>query len=225
MPLQARPLLRHIHRLVSHPAVDPGTDAELLGRFVGQQDESAFAALVSRHAPMVLGVCRRVLRDPHQAEDALQAVFLVLARKAAAVRPPDRLAAWLYGIARQVALNALRGEARRRQREARAGQAAGAVASGNPLDELTAREWLAAVDEEVQRLPETFRLPVILCCLEGKTQEEAARQLGWTPGSVKGRLERGRARLHARLVKRGLFLSVALAAIEIARGGARASVP
>jgi RNA polymerase sigma factor (sigma-70 family) len=225
MPVRAEPLLRHIHRLVSHPDADPGSDAELLGRFVGQRDEQAFAVLVSRHAPLVLGVCRRVLRDAHQAEDALQAVFLVLARKAAAVRPPDRLAAWLYGVARQVALNALRGEARRRQREGRAGRAACPQAARDPLDEMTARELLAALDEEVQRLPETFRLPVILCCLEGKTQEEAARQLGWTLGSVKGRLERGRARLHARLVKRGLSLAVALAALEIARGSGRAGVP
>jgi RNA polymerase sigma factor (sigma-70 family) len=218
-------LLRHIRRLVAQPDADPGSDADLLGRFVRQRDERAFAALVSRHSPMVLGVCRRVLRDPHQAEDALQAVFLVLARKAAAVRPPDRLAAWLYGVAHQVALNALRGEARRRRREAQAGGTARPPAPPDPLDEMTARELLAALDEEVRRLPETFRLPVILCCLEGKTQEEAARQLGWTPGSLKGRLERGRARLHARLVRRGLSLALALAALEVARGGVRAGVP
>jgi RNA polymerase sigma factor (sigma-70 family) len=218
-------LLRHIRRLVSPPDADPGSDANLLGRFVRQRDERAFAVLVGRHAPMVLGVCRRVLRDPQQAEDALQAVFLVLTRKAAAVRPPDRLAAWLYGVAHQVALNALRGEIRRRQREARAARPVRPPASRDPLDEMTARELLAALDEEVQRLPEAYRLAVILCCLEGKTQEEAARQLGWTPGSVKGRLERGRARLHARLVHRGLSLAVALAALEVARGSVRAGVP
>jgi RNA polymerase sigma factor (sigma-70 family) len=218
-------LLRHIHRLASHPDADPGTDADLLSRFVRQRDERAFAALVSRHGPMVLGVCRRVLRDPHQAEDAFQAVFLILARKAAAVRPPDRLAAWLHGVARQVALNARRGEVRRRRREASAGRPARPPEAPDPLDEMTARELLAALDEDVRRLPETFRLPVLLCCLEGKTQEEAARQLGWTPGSVKGRLERGRARLHARLVKRGLSLALTLAALEVARGGARAGVP
>src|SRR5581483_3470274 len=101
---------------------------------------------------------------------------------------------------RRVAGNALRGEARRRRREEVAGQAMRSPASRDSFDELTARELLAALDAEVQRLPETYRLPVLLCCLEGKTQEEAARQLGWTAGSVKGRLERGRARLHARLV-------------------------
>jgi RNA polymerase sigma factor (sigma-70 family) len=225
MPVRPEPLLRrHIQRLVSRPEADPGTDAELLGRFIQQQDERAFAALVSRHAPMVLGVCRRVLRDRHRAEDAAQAAFLILARKAAAVRPPDRLTAFLYGVARQVALNARRGDARRRQREACVSRPAPPGALRDPLDELTARELLSALDEEVQRLPETFRLPVILCCLEGKTQEEAARQLGWTPGSVKGRLERGRARLHARLVQRGLSLAAALAALEIARGSVRAGL-
>lgn len=222
MPVQVEPLLRHIHRLVSHPDAFPGTDGELLGRFLQHQDECAFAALVARHAPMVLGVCRRVLRDRHQAEDAVQAVFLLLARKAAAVRPVDRLAAWLYGVARRVAGNALRGEARRRRREEVAGQAMRSPASRDSFDELTARELLAALDAEVQRLPETYRLPVLLCCLEGKTQEEAARQLGWTAGSVKGRLERGRARLHARLVRRGLSLSAALGALEVARGSVQA---
>jgi RNA polymerase sigma factor (sigma-70 family) len=229
MPARVQPLLQHLRRLTSPPAADPGTDADLLGRFVRQHDESAFAALVSRHAPMVLGVCRRILRDTHQAEDAFQAVFLVLARKAATVRPRDRLAAWLHGVARQVALNARRGEARRRQREAHAGRPTRPPACHDPLDEMSARELLAAVDEEVQRLPEVLRLPVLLCGLEGKTLEEAARQLGWTPGSVKGRLERGRARLHARLharlVPRGLSLAVALTALEGVRGGARAGVP
>jgi RNA polymerase sigma factor (sigma-70 family) len=221
MPTRTDSLLRrHIRQLVAGPDADPGSDAELLERFVQRQEERAFAALVARHAPMVLGVCRRVLGDPHQAEDAAQAVFLVLARKAATVRPPDRLAAFLYGVARQVARNARRGDARRRRREAHAGQRA----PRDPLDELTARELLAALDEEVQRLPETFRLPVILCGLEGKTQEEAARQLGWTPGSLKGRLERGRARLHERLVRRGLSLAVVLATLEVARGSVRAGV-
>jgi RNA polymerase sigma factor (sigma-70 family) len=223
MPARAEHLRRHIHRLATSPDVEAVTDAELLGRFVEQRNERAFTALVSRHAPLVRGVCHRVLRDLHQVEDAVQAVFLILATKAGTVRPPDRLAAWLYGVARQVAANARRGEVRRQRREERAGRAARPPASCDPLDELTARELLAALDAEVQRLPEAFRLPVILCCLEGKSQEEAARQLGWTSGSVKGRLQRGRERLHARLVGRGLSLSAALAALEVARGGARAT--
>jgi RNA polymerase sigma factor (sigma-70 family) len=222
MPVQAELLLRQIHRLASRRDEQLDSDAELLGRFIELQDEPAFTALVTRHAPMVLGVCRRLLRDPHQAEDSAQAVLLILARKAGSVRPPDRLAAWLYGVARQVALNALRGKARRQRREKQAGQP---TPFRDPLDELTGRELLAALDEEVQRLPAVLRQPVILCCLEGKTQEEVARQLGWTPGSVKGRLERGRSRLHARLVKRGLSLSAALAMVEVSRGAGRAAVP
>src|SRR5207253_855040 len=112
--------LRHLRRLVSPPDPNPGSDAELLGRFVRARDEDAFAALVNRHGGLVRGVCRRVLRDPHRAEDAFQAVWLVLARKAASVRPAEGLAAWLYGVARLVARNALRGEGRRRSREAAA---------------------------------------------------------------------------------------------------------
>src|SRR5262249_60067813 len=99
-----------------------------------------------------------------------------------------------------------------------------AAAHPSPLDQLTARELLAALDDEVRRLPEVYRLPVLLCCLEGRSQEEAARQLGWTPGSIKGRLERGRARLQARLARRGLTLPAALAAVELARGPAPAAL-
>jgi RNA polymerase sigma factor (sigma-70 family) len=222
--MTARPdqLLRRLRRIVASPAADPGSDAALLDRFVRQRDEDAFAALVARHGPMVLGVCRRVLRDGHHAEDAFQATFLILARKAATIQPPERLAAWLHGVARQVALRSLRGEARRRGREVRSALASPASTPGDALDELTARELLRTFDEELQRLPEAYRLPLTLCALEGLTQEDAARRLGWTTGSVKGRLERGRARLHARLLRRGLTLAGALAAVEVSRSAAPA---
>jgi RNA polymerase sigma factor (sigma-70 family) len=219
--MAARPdLLRRLRRLAV-PA-DPASDAALLDRFVRRRDEDAFAALVSRHGPMVLGVCRRVLHHGQDAEDAFQAAFLVLARKAATIHRPERLAAWLHGVARQVALRLLRREARRRAREVRGALAAQGRAAGDPLDEITARELLAIFDEELQRLPEAYRLPLTLCALEGLTQEEAARRLGWTVGSVRGRLERGRARLHARLSRRGLTLTTALAGVELSRGGASA---
>src|SRR5205807_2283959 len=117
-----------------------------------------------------------------------------------------------------LALMSRRDRARRLGRQARALRASPPRAHADPLDELSAREVLTLLDEEVERLPECYRLPVLLCCLEGKTQEEAARQLGWTPGSVKGRLERGRARLHARLAKRGLTLSAALGAVTVSQG-------
>src|SRR5262249_11822915 len=151
-------------------------------------------ALVARHGPMVARVCRRVLHDAHAADDACQAVFLVLARKASALRRPEALAAWLYGVAYRVAQKARAGQCRR---------AAGPLSAdpadprADPLAEVSVRELLAALDEEVQRLPEVYRLPVILCSLEGRSQEEAARLLGWSPGSLQGRLERGRKRLHA----------------------------
>jgi RNA polymerase sigma factor (sigma-70 family) len=211
-------LLRYLRRLT--PAAHPASDAALLERFVRCRDEDAFAALLSRHGPMVLGACRRVLGDAHAAEDVAQATFLVLARRAAAVRPPERLAAWLYGVARHLALKCRRADARRRGREAKAVRAA----SADPLAEVSARELLLILDAEVGRLPEVYRLPVLLCGLEGLSQEEAARRLGWSPGSVKGRLERGRARLHARLARRGLVPSAVLAAAEVARAGA-AGVP
>jgi RNA polymerase sigma factor (sigma-70 family) len=215
-------LLRQLRRIVSPADADPATDAALLGRFVWERDQDAFAALVARHGPMVQGVCRRVLHDTHHAEDAFQATFLVLARKAATVRPPDRLAGWLHGVARQVALRLLRGEVRRRHRETRSALSNPGTAPGEPLDELSARELLLIFDEEVQRLPEAYRLPLTLCSLEGLTQEEAARRLGWTAGAVKGRLERGRARLHMRLARRGLTLTGVLAAVEVSRGAAPA---
>jgi len=216
-------LLGHIRRLVTRPVSDPAADSVLLGRYIARRDEAAFAALVARYGPMVLGVCRRVLTDAHAAEDALQATFMVLARKAAAIRRPDALAGWLYGVARRVALKAQAASARRRLHEAQSLHPAPSDPRPDTLAELSARELLAILDEEVQRLPEVYRLPVILCCLEHRTQEEAARQLGWTPGSVKGRLERGKARLHERLARRGLALSAALAAVEVSRGVASAA--
>jgi RNA polymerase sigma factor (sigma-70 family) len=223
MATRSEQLLLRIRRLVSRPASPSDSDAALLGQFVGHHDQDAFATLVRRHGPLVLGVCHRVLGDAHAAEDAAQAVFLVLARKAATIRPPDRLAAWLHGVARHLASNARRADARRQRQQIRCARRALARPPDNPLDELTAHELLNILDEELQRLPEVDRLPLILCCLEGRTQDEAARQLGWTPGSVKGRLERGRAELHRRLVRRGVSLPATLLALEAVQGLSSAS--
>jgi RNA polymerase sigma factor (sigma-70 family) len=199
----------------------PIADAVLIERFARLGDEAAFAALVDRHGPMVLRVCRRVLGDAHTAEDAAQAAFLVLARKAGCLRRPEALVGWLYGVAYRVALKA------RARRPSQPGPLPPTLPAhhAGPLDELSAREWLALIDAEVQRLPETQRLVVVLCCLEGHTQEEAAQQLGWAPGAVKGRLERGRKRLHERLARRGLTLPAALAAVELVRGATAAALP
>jgi RNA polymerase sigma factor (sigma-70 family) len=218
MPARPEQLAQHLCRLAASSAASPDADAVLLEQFIARQDEDSFAALVRRHGPMVLGVCRRILNDAQDAEDACQAAFLVLARKAASVKPRHALSAWLYGVARRLALKG-RGVKARQTRLRRPLLLPPADPHPSPLDELSARELLAIFEEELQRLPATYRLPLILCCLEGRSQEEAAQQLGWTAGSVKGRLERGRARLHARLQRRGLTLVAALLAAEAARAG------
>jgi RNA polymerase sigma factor (sigma-70 family) len=185
----------------------PEADGELLHRFVADGDESAFAELLRRHGPMVLGVARRVLGDFHAAEDIFQATFLILARKAASVRRPEFLGAWLHNTAFRLAAKARRLDLHRQERlDSRPPRAA-----LDPLDEVSGRELLALLDAELQALPERYRLPLVLCCLEGLSQEEAARRLGWSPGSVKGRLERGRAQLRGRLARRGLMLPGVLA--------------
>jgi RNA polymerase sigma factor (sigma-70 family) len=191
-------------------------------RFVRQDDQGAFAELVRRHGPMVLDVCRRVLGESPAAEDAFQAAFLVLARKAGTLRNPGRLAAWLHGVARHAALHCRESEQSRQRRESRAARADAARTQPDPLEELSARELLLVVDEEVQRLPERYRLPLILCGLEGQGVPEAARQLGWSADCVRWRLARGRARLKARLARRGIALPAAAAALLLCPRGAGA---
>src|SRR5262245_3134576 len=205
--------------LESARTADPVPDAELLTRFRQSRDEAAFAQLAERHGPMVLGVCRRMLHDPHAAEDAFQATFLALARGAGRLRTAGSVAAWLYGAAVRVSLKARRTAARTRLAASRC---SGRVAP-DPLAEITARELVGVIDAELARLPEQFRAVVVLCCLEGLSQEEAARRLGWSAGSVKGRLERGRERLRQRLAGRGVTLSGGLGGILL--GEARAVVP
>jgi RNA polymerase sigma factor (sigma-70 family) len=217
------PLTRIVDRL-RRLSARPGDDADetLLNRFASLGDEDAFAAIMARHGPMVFNVCYRVLGDRHTAEDAFQATFLVLARKAGRLRRPGRLPAWLYGVAHRTALKA-RDTTARRLAWITPTEAPEPLDPGpDPLAALTARDLVRALEEEIQRLPGSYRLPVVLCCLEGLSQEEAARRLECTVGSVKGRLERGRAKLHARLVQRGLTLATTLAVVEASRGTARA---
>src|SRR5579884_3194310 len=156
-------VVQHIRRIVAAERSGALTDRELLDRFVGQRDEDAFAALVRRHGPLVFGVCRRVLHDAHDAEDACQAAFLVLARKAATVRDRNSLGSYLYGVAYRVASNLRREVARRRGREATAVDVPGPAAA-----DVTWRELRTVLDEELRRLPERFRAPLLLCYLEGK---------------------------------------------------------
>ncbi|HTU93908.1 MAG TPA: sigma-70 family RNA polymerase sigma factor, partial [Gemmataceae bacterium] len=199
-------LLSELYRLTSPP---PG-DAELLWRWVEHRDEDAFAALVARHGRMVHGVCRRILGNSHDAEDAFQAVFLTLARKAAGLRHPEALPGWLHGVAVRLACKAR--AARRRCQVADASAAEPVDPHPDPLDALSARELLGLIDREIARLPEAYRLPLVLCDLEERTQPEAARLLGWTLGSFRGRLLRGRERLRARLARRGIAPAVLTAA-------------
>jgi RNA polymerase sigma factor (sigma-70 family) len=159
------------------------TDAELLGRFVAARDEAAFAALMGRHGGMVLGVCRRVLRHEHDAEDACQATFLALARQAGSIRKRASLPSWLHGVAHRLSLR-LRADANRRTCH---GPDAARPAQADAATAAAWQEAMQALDEELGRLPAHYRAPLVLCYLEGKTQDEAARQLGWTPGAFRGR--------------------------------------
>jgi RNA polymerase sigma factor (sigma-70 family) len=199
-------VIRRIGRSVSLQTDLALTDAQLLERFVARRDEPAFAALVARHGPMVLGVCRRLVRDAQESEDAFQATFLVLARKAAGIQRQPLLAGWLYGVASRVAVR-LRGQtARRRTREERDVDLTALAAADDGADS----EVRPLVHEEVGRLPDKYRSAIVLCYLEGKTNEEAALQLRWPVGSVKSRLARARDLLRTRLTRRGLTLSAGL---------------
>ena len=212
-------VLWHVQRW--HPCGGDAPDRLLLERFVRQRDEAAFAALVARYSATVLRQCRRVLGDAHAAEDAFQAVFLILARKAGSIRQPEALPGWLHGVARRVALKARTRATSRPPSESLADDALPDLRP-DPLSQLSARELLDILDEEVQRLPANQRSPVVLCCLQGRTQEEAARILGCSPGAIKGRLERGRRCLQQRLKRRGIALSAALAVVGISPTAASA---
>jgi RNA polymerase sigma factor (sigma-70 family) len=204
-------VLQYIRGLAGSDAAGELSDAELLRQFIARHDEAGFAILLQRHGPLVLEVCRQVLRDPHDAEDAFQAVFLVLARKAASIRRQESLAAWLHRVALNVSRKARAGAARRQALERHR-----AVASAvSPADEVARRDWQAVLHEEVDRLPEKYRAAVIVCYQEGNTHDEAARQLGWPLGTVKGRLARARDLLRSRLARRGVTLSVACAATAV----------
>jgi RNA polymerase sigma factor (sigma-70 family) len=197
--------LKQIDRLFRSGAVEGLNDAQLVERFAARGDEAAFAALAARHGPTVLAACRGVLRDPNDIDDAFQAVFLVLARKAGSIRVDRTLAPWLHRVAFRVALSANADAARRRRHEVRAaGSRPATTGPAEPDDDLG-----AIVRAEVARLPEPLRLPVLLCDLEGLTRPEAAARLNWTEATLRGRLARARDRLRDRLARRGLAGAVA----------------
>ncbi|HEX4610412.1 MAG TPA: sigma-70 family RNA polymerase sigma factor, partial [Urbifossiella sp.] len=206
-------VIRHLRA----PSGDAAADPELLDRYARGHDQAAFTTLVHRYGPLVLGVARRQVADGHRAEDVFQATFLALARSAAKLGGRPVLANWLYTVALRQARKARAGAARRAafERTAPARPPGGA----DPLAEITGRELVQAVDDELAQLPDRFRVPVLLCCVpvllccvQGLSREEACRRLGWSDGALRGRLERGRRMLAARLAARGLAPSALLLA-------------
>ena len=197
------------------------SDGQLLGEFVARRDDAAFAALVRRHGPMVLAVCRRVLRHAQDAEDAFQATFLVLAKKAAAVADREAVAGWLHGVAYRAALGARASALRRRAKERQVEAMPHPVAL--PQDDQ--RELLELLDRELARLPEKYRLPVVLCELEGRSRKEAARQAGLPEGTLSSRLATARKTLAARLSGGGAAVSAAVLGTLFTEGARAACVP
>jgi RNA polymerase sigma factor (sigma-70 family) len=217
-----RTVLHHLRRLGGVPDGSGVGDAQLVERFVRSRDEAAFELLVRRHERLVLNVCRRVLPDSHDAEDAFQATFLVLVRKAASIGKRDSVAGWLYRVAYRVALRARSRSACRAAREKPADLAA---LPAPEVPDAAWRELRPLLDQEVGHLPEKYRVPVVLCYLESRTYDEAARELGCSRGTVSTRLTRARELLRRRLARRGLTLSGALLAALLVERSASAAAP
>jgi len=194
------------------------TDGNLLDLYVRQKHGAAFEALVRRHGRMVLGVCRRVLGNSHDAEDAFQATFLVLVRKAASIRPSGMVGNWLYGVAHRTALEARRSIAKRRAKEAQ-------VAPRTESPEDTLAHLRPLLDQELPRLLDKYRAVLVLCDLEGRTRREAAQQLGLPDGTIASRLSRARIILAKRLTRHGVTLSGGVLAAALAQEAASASTP
>jgi RNA polymerase sigma factor (sigma-70 family) len=214
-------VVQHIHTFAGSTAFEDSTDGQLLERFLADGEEAAFASLVRRHGPMVLGVCRRVLRDRHAAEDAFQATFLVLLRRARFLDRRGSVASWLYTVAYHVALRA-RAEAARRQRQERP-----VLHPPEPgwVPTLGWTDLQPILDEELQRLPDTYRAVVVLCYLEGKTNTQASQLLHWPVGTVKGRLARARTLLRDRLTRRGITLAGGLLSATLTERASAALSP
>jgi len=213
-----------LHRLrqsMARHALRGLDDVHLLARFREQGEEAAFACLVERHGPMVLSVCRRVLGNEHEAEDAFQATFLVLFRKASGIRKRTSLPSWLHGVAFRIATKAGRRSAQRRRVEREAGR----NVEQEEMDTATWNELRVLLDEEIQRLPSKLRLPLILCYLQEKTHAQAAAELGWPRTSVSARLAQAKELLHTRLVRRGVRVAPTILAGVLAEKATAAVVP
>jgi RNA polymerase sigma factor (sigma-70 family) len=212
----------HLFQQGTSAGLDEG---QLLERFMAQCDNSALEALVERHGPMVLGVCRRRLGSQHDVDDAFQATFLILIRKARALRDRHRLGPWLHGVAYRVAARARADAARRHALEQSAARAELDNAAQAPDGLAHRAELCAVIDEEIARLPTAHRTVIVLCDLEGQTQHDAARLLGWSEGSLRGRLARARQRLRERLVRRGVAPSFLTTGGPMLHNGLSTSVP
>jgi RNA polymerase sigma factor (sigma-70 family) len=197
------------------------TDKQLIARFVQEHDAAALEVLVHRHGPMVFGACRRLLPQREAAEDAFQATFLLLVKKAATLEKPQHVGNWLYGVAYRIArksrARAARLSAQQRQ--------VPPMRATQPDERYVWRDLRRVLDEELNRLPEQYRAVLVLCYLEGVTNEEAARRLGWTKGTVSGRLARGRQLLRSRLTRRGVALTAVMLALLLKPGRLSAAVP
>ncbi|HKB02883.1 MAG TPA: sigma-70 family RNA polymerase sigma factor, partial [Gemmataceae bacterium] len=215
-------LLRRLHTglVPALPGAVP-TDRQALAAFVAAKDESAFSVLVQRHGPMVLRVCRRVLGHAQDAEDAFQATFLVLARKAAAIGRAESLASWLHGVAFRTAMRARRDAGRRRARE----RQTPIPVRPDHVDDLAWRDVQVLLEAEIGRLPERYRAAFVLCHLEGRSRAEAAAELGVEENTLSSRLARARDRLRDRLARRGVHLPAVLAAIALTTGETGLAIP
>ncbi len=215
--------MRQVMRVFQDGTLAGLSDREILGRFAEGRDEAAFEVLLDRHGPMVLNVCRQVLRDPDDAEDAFQATFLALACKAGTLRVADSLGPWLYRVANRVAARA-RADRRRRSDRERSGGSMPEVepAAGDAPDR---DEVPRVVHEELARLPERLRAPIVLCYLEGMTHDGAAQQLGCPVGTVRSRMARARALLHRRIARRGIVTASAAIGAVLASQASASAVP
>jgi RNA polymerase sigma factor (sigma-70 family) len=222
--MHGEPMTRVVEVLrdrLAGPAGDDLSDADLLARYLADRDEAAFATLVRRHGPLVWGVCRRVLGNHADAEDAFQAAFVVLARQAGRIHCRGSVAGWLHGVALRVAQKTLVRAARQRKRD----RGAQPVPTADPLAEVDWADVRPVLDEELDRLGDKYRAPVVLCLIEGKSHAEASRALGCPAGTVSGRLSRAKDILRARLVRRGVNVPVAAVGTLLAAHGADAVPP
>jgi RNA polymerase sigma factor (sigma-70 family) len=213
-------MLRTLRSMCAADKAQDLTDRQLLQQFLAEKEAAAFTILMHRHGPMVLGIGQRVLGDAHSAEDVFQATFLLLVRRAASIPCTGSLGNWLYAVAQRIALKARAQTAARRRRERRATQ----MPRAEPLDELTCQELRSVLDEEIGRLPEKYRSPIVLCNFEGKSYDQAALELGCPKDSLAKRLARARELLRHQLTQRGISLGVGTLALFLAEKTARAAV-